>query len=79
MAPSDPVPEADHLEQDAPPRPDPYRRTPEHLAAEEPEADVLEQELAVGAEEDDRLLPDAERVEPSDAPEADWPEEETGA
>lgn len=78
MAPDEPVPEADHLDQEAPTRPDPYRRTPEHLAAEEPEADVLEQELPVDTEEDDRLLPDDERVEPRDVPEADWPEEETG-
>lgn len=78
MAPTDPVPEADQLEQEAPPSIDPYRRTPEHLAAEEPEADVLEQELPLDVDEDDRLLPDADRVEPPEEPGADWLEEESG-
>lgn len=78
MTTSDPVPDADRQEQEEPPSTDPYRRTPEHLAAEEPEADVLEQELPVDPEVDDRLVPDADRVEPPDVAEAEWLGEEIG-
>lgn len=68
MAPTDPVPEADRLEQGMPPAHDERGTRP--LRSDVPDADALEQELPVAGGGEEVVGIDAERVEP--VSEDDW-------
>lgn len=62
MARSDPVPEADHIEQQIPSERD--ERDVHPIPPDAPDADVLEQEIPASEVEDESEGIDAERVEP---------------
>lgn len=62
MSPTDPVPEADHLEQEMPQERDERELRP--IPPDAPDADVLEQELPASEVEDETGGLDAERIEP---------------
>lgn len=62
MAPKDPVPEADHLEQEMPAERDERHLHP--IPPDAPDADVFEQELPVAETTDGSRGLDAERIEP---------------
>lgn len=64
---SDPVPEADRLEQDMPPARDEVERRP--VPPDTPEADAIEQAMPRGVTDAEPSGMDAERIEPVDE---DW-------
>lgn len=75
------MPEADLQEQHLPPDPDPRQpteRVEEDLSRDEPEADVLEQQLPLEDGPDDVLVPDDDRVEPLDDDDLAWDEQPEG-
>jgi hypothetical protein len=76
LVPEEPVPDADVQEQHLPPEPDVHRRTDDHLVRDEPEADVLEQDMPVDEPNQEALIPDDDRIDPFDDDEIERDEPE---